>query len=528
MKKSRLCMILLKHILPLTIGIILFIISIFNHLTVTSRNIIHIISLIFISYDIIYEAFKDLTVGDSLNENIFMLICIIGACVFKEYSLCIGICILFKIHYITQDIYKKQYNKNLINLFNFMPKSANIKINGELITQSPNDIVVGDTITISEGELIPLDGIVISGQSTVSEYKLTGNSKPRTVKIHDEVLNGSTNLESTITVKVTRDFANSTVIKTKNTILNSVSAKSKKVNVTNRILNMYITVLIFLAILYIFLPPIFNKDAQLLFYTKKAYKYMLLFAPIALITNVYISYLGIIKSLRKKGISLRNHVVLEGLNKIDTLVIDDSFIKMETQINTIEDFKNYILSDKLELIKELKGSNVSRIVILKYFPLESEAYDNDNYTSLSLTIDNLNIDIISCLPMPFIRRKILKNIMSSKSKYSNVIFFGNYINNVHLLCMSDIGVTSYINNDELALKAADIVINYSEMSTIKKLINFSKKTKKIILQNFIFCFIVKLMSLLLYLSFDFSILSMILIETLCCLPIVLNCLRLTK
>lgn len=524
--KPKFLHIFLKHILPLLCGLIILILSFFINFTKSTKTILYILGLLFISYDIIIYTIRDIFIENELNENIFILLCILASYFMKYYNLCIAIVVLFKICYLIKDLYTKPYKKNIFSLLDYMPSTATIGINNELKNELPENISIGNIVLVPPNEIIPLDGIVVSGESTVDEYKLTGDKDYRTINVHDEVLNGSINLDNPIMIKVTREFINSTIIKIKNSISNGIRLKSKKISMTSKILNIYITTLLFIPIILLFIIPPFIKDFELMPHIITSLNYILVLSPLALALNIYISNLIIIKGLKKQKICVRDNIILENLSNVHAIIIDESFIYTPKSVDTLEKFKHYILDSKEKILEGLKIKYPIDLTILKHFD------DSDNCSTTKIQYKNVNINIVACLPLPYIRSKVLKDIMDSKKNNSNVVFIGNGIQNIHLLCMADIGITSKCHdNNDIVNFASDISIENSDdnndlINSINKLLNFPKHSKKTLLQNSLLCIIIKILVLCIYRFTNISILTILFIELASLVPIIFNCVRL--
>lgn len=202
------------------------------------------------------------------------------------------------------------------------PDYANLKTEGGINKVSPSEICVGDEIIVKPGEKIPLDGIILEGESLIDTSALTGESVPRNMKEENEILSGMINKTGVLTVKVTKTFENSTVSKILELVQNASNKKAHTEKFITKFARIYTPIVVLLAVLIVAIPTLFIKDALFSDWLYKALVFLVISCPCALVISIPLSFFSGIGGASKRGILVKGANYLEILNKIDTVVFD--------------------------------------------------------------------------------------------------------------------------------------------------------------------------------------------------------------
>ena len=220
-----------SKLIQIIICIFLFLIALFfNFHSYLITNILYFLSYIVVGYDVIFKAFRNIMKGKIFDENFLMTIATIGAFFIGQYPEAVIVMLLYQIGEMFQDYAVDKSRGSITSLMDIRPDYANLYKDGKVEKVDPKDVKVGDIILIKPGEKIPLDGVVIEGESFLNTFALTGEATLKHVKPHDEVLSGSLNSEKVLKLKVTKEFALSTVSKILDLVENASTRKSKSEN----------------------------------------------------------------------------------------------------------------------------------------------------------------------------------------------------------------------------------------------------------------------------------------------------------
>lgn len=312
----------IKKMITLSLGIIILLIVTLSDLKPKVEFILYLSSYLLIGHEVLIKATKNILAGDVFDENFLMLIATIGALLIKEFPEAVAVMLFYEIGETFQEIAVNRSRKSIADLMDIRPDKANLKINNIVKEVSPSDVSINDIIIVKPFEKVPLDGIIIDGASSLDTSALTGESIPRTVNINDEVLSGSINQTGTLTLRVTKDFSSSTVSKILDLVQNSSSKKAQTEQFITKFAKIYTPLVVILAIVIAFVPPMFIKDSILADWVKRALIFLVVSCPCALVISVPLGFFGGIGSASRKGVLIKGSNYLEALNFVDTIVFD--------------------------------------------------------------------------------------------------------------------------------------------------------------------------------------------------------------
>ncbi len=273
-----------------------------------------------IGWDVLFKAFKNIIHGQVFDENFLMALATIGAFCIGEADEAIAVMLFYQVGELFQGIAVGKSRKSISALMDIRPDYANIEKNGELIQVDPEDVQVGDIITVKPGEKIPLDGIIAEGNSTLDTSALTGESIPRDATVGENASSGCINLSGLLKIKVTKPFGESTVAKILELVENSSAKKAKAENFITKFAKYYTPCVVIGAVLLAFIPPIFMGN--LADWIHRALVFLVISCPCALVISVPLSFFGGIGGASKQGILVKGGNYLEALSHADTFVFD--------------------------------------------------------------------------------------------------------------------------------------------------------------------------------------------------------------
>lgn len=279
------------------------------------------ISYLVAGYDILIKALKNIIKGKVFDENFLMGIATLGAIGIKEYPEAVMVMVLYQIGEYLQDKAVEKSQNSITELMDIRPDYANIEKNGDLTKISPYEVKIGDTIIVKTGEKIPLDGIIIDGSASLDTSALTGESRPREVKIGDEAISGCINTNGLLKIRVTKEYGQSTVSKILDLVENASSKKTKTENFITKFAKIYTPVVVLAALFLAILPPlIFGSNFSI--WINRALTFLVISCPCALVISVPLGFFAGIGGASKCGILVKGSSYLELLSKPETIVFD--------------------------------------------------------------------------------------------------------------------------------------------------------------------------------------------------------------
>ena len=279
-----------------------------------------LVPYVIIAYDVIFTAGRNIAHGQVFDENFLMLVATVGAFVVGEFSEGVAVMLFYQVGELFQDIAVNRSRQSIKELMDITPDYANIEKDGKIEQVDPDDVELGATIVIKPGEKIPIDGIVLKGESMVDTASLTGESVPRKVKTGDEVISGCVNENSTLYVKTTKLYEDSTVYKILELVENAGAKKAKAEKFITKFAKYYTPIVVFAA-LAIFLIPSFITGDWFEWLTR-ACTFLVVSCPCALVISVPMGFFGGIGVASREGILIKGGNYLEAAAKLGTVVFD--------------------------------------------------------------------------------------------------------------------------------------------------------------------------------------------------------------
>ncbi len=283
--------------------------------------LIYLIPYLVIGYDIVYKAVRNISHGQVFDENFLMMVATFGAFGVKEYSEAVAVMLFYQVGELFQNYAVGKSRQSISDMMNICPEYANIEEDGVLTQVDPDDVEVGTIIVVKPGERIPLDGIVTEGTSMIDTAALTGESVPHRATVGDEIISGCVNGSSTIKVKVTKAFEDSTVARILELVENASSKKAKVENFITRFAKYYTPVVTIGAVILAILPPLILGGGWA-DWIQRACIFLVISCPCALVISVPLGFFGGIGASSKIGILVKGSNYLEAVAEMTTIVFD--------------------------------------------------------------------------------------------------------------------------------------------------------------------------------------------------------------
>ena len=324
-----------KDHLGLIIGTVIYIIAIIIG-DFEFDALIYGIAYLLVGYKVILKALKNIGRGEIFDENFLMCIATIGAFCISDYKEAIAVMLFYSVGEIFQAYAVNKPRTSISSLMDLKSDYANLIVGDDIIKVAPEKIKIGDEIVIKVGEKVPLDGLVLKGESTLDTSSLTGETLPRNVSAGDEVLAGVVNLTGIINIKVTQAYEDSTVSKILDLVENAASKKAPIEQFITRFARIYTPTVVFLAIALAVIPMIIFKDAVFLEWLYRALTFLVVSCPCALVISIPLGLYAGLGKASKMGALVKGGNYLELLKDIDTVVFDKTGTLTEGSFEVIE------------------------------------------------------------------------------------------------------------------------------------------------------------------------------------------------
>lgn len=280
-----------------------------------------LIPYLIVGYDVILEAAHNIKNGQVFDENFLMMIATFGAFVVSEYIEAVAVMLFYQVGELFQSYAVGKSRESITALMDICPEYANLEVDGLIEEVDPDDVEMDSIILIKPGEKVPLDGVVIEGESFVDTSALTGESVPRKVSVGKEIISGCINGNGTLRVRVTKEFEDSTVSKILELVENATNKKAKVENFITRFAKYYTPFVTISALLLAIIPPIVLQDNWFV-WLERACIFLVISCPCALVISVPMGFFGGIGAASKEGVLVKGSNYLELLSDMDTIVFD--------------------------------------------------------------------------------------------------------------------------------------------------------------------------------------------------------------
>ena len=310
------------EVVKLVIALIIFATAFFKVVPGKIATWLFVAAYILSGYEVLLKSIKNIFRGEVFDENFLMSIATLGAFAINKPGEAAAVMIFYNVGELFEDYAVGKSKKSIIQLMNIKPKIANLKKGNEIKVVEPEELKVGDIIVVKAGEKIPVDGVIVNGETTIDTSALTGESVPRKVKVDDEVLAGCINESDVIEVKVTKEFKDTAINEIIELVKNSNKAKSKTELFITKFAKVYTPIVVVLALILAFVPPIFVGFQNLGEWVKRALVFLVTSCPCAIVLSVPLGYFAGIGKAGKEGVLIKGSNYLDVLTKANTMVLD--------------------------------------------------------------------------------------------------------------------------------------------------------------------------------------------------------------
>lgn len=304
-----------------------------------------LVPYLIIGYDIIFKAFRNISHGQVFDENFLMMIATFGAFGVKEYLEAVAVMLFYQIGELFQSYAVGKSRQSISDMMDICPEYANIEQDGELIQVDPDEVEIGSIIVIKPGERIPLDGVIVEGDTMIDTAALTGESVPRHATTGDEIISGCVNGSGTIKVRTTKDFDDSTVAKILELVENASSKKSKTENFITKFAKYYTPFVTIGAVIIAVIPSIITGDWGE--WIKRACTFLVISCPCALVISVPLGFFGGIGAASRKGVLVKGSNFLEAVAEVTTIVFDKTGTLTKGEFKVSEIIEAGVSKEKL-------------------------------------------------------------------------------------------------------------------------------------------------------------------------------------
>lgn len=288
--------------------------------------VLYLVPYFVIGYDILWKALKGIKNRQVFDENFLMAVATVGALCLQEFKEGVAVMLFYQIGELFQSVAVGKSRKNIAALMDIRPDYANLMVDGKLEQVDPDDVEVGTDIVVDPGEKVPIDGVIVEGNTTLNTGALTGESVPRDAKPGDDVISGCINMSGRVTVRTTKPFGESTVSKILDLVENSAMKKSKSENFITKFARYYTPAVCYSALALAVLPPLIRllagHPAMWAEWITRALTFLVISCPCALVISIPLSFFGGIGCASKNGILVKGSNYLEALADTKYIVCD--------------------------------------------------------------------------------------------------------------------------------------------------------------------------------------------------------------
>ena len=301
------------------------------NLEVWQLLLVYLVPFLLIGYDTIGEAVEGIMHGEVFDEDFLMCVATVGALLIgflpgaeTEFPEAVFVMLFFQIGELFEHYAEDNSRKSISHLMDIRPDSANVERGGQVVEVSPEQVAVGETIVVKPGEKLPLDGVVVEGETSLLTVALTGESIPRSVKKGDEVVSGCINISGVVRIRVEKTFGESTVSRILDLVEHASGNKSKSETFIARFARVYTPIVVYVALTLAFIPPFFCDGYMeaLPVWVSRALTFLVVSCPCALVISVPLTFFAGIGGASRRGILIKGSNYMDTLAKTATVVFD--------------------------------------------------------------------------------------------------------------------------------------------------------------------------------------------------------------
>ena len=353
---------------------------------------VFIVAYIIVGKDVLLKAFSNIKRGKVFDENFLMTIATVGAIIIGEYPEAVGVMLFYMVGEFLQSLAVNKSRKSISDMMDIRPDYANlIKEDGSVETVDPYDVEIGAKIQIKAGEIIPLDGIVVSGKAMLDTSALTGESVPRSVNVGDHVYSGSINKDGLLSLEVTKEFSESTASKILDLVENAAAKKSKTENFISKFAGVYTPIVVFAALALAIIPPFIFPNTGFTTWIYRALTFLVVSCPCAFVIAIPLSFFSGIGASSKIGVLIKGSNYLELLSDVKTFVFDKTGTLTVGVFEVVKIYPNNVsdteLLENAALAEEYSSHPIAVSIKKAYEELKEDGSDGNLSERLSDLIE---------------------------------------------------------------------------------------------------------------------------------------------
>lgn len=336
--------------IKILLGLILFILPALLRLEGIVRLLVYLTSYFIVGYEVIIRAGKNIVNRMPFDENFLMTLATVGAFIIGEYPEGVAVMLFYQLGELFQSMAVNHSRNSIQALLDIMPDYANLLQGDEIVVVEPEKVRKGDYIVIKPGEKVPLDGVVVEGESSLDTSNITGESLPRSIRVGDEIISGAINMQGLLKVRVEKELKDSTISKILDLVENSSNKKAPTERFITRFARYYTPIVVFIALGIGLLPSLlFQGDLKTWAY--RALVFLVISCPCALVISIPLGFFGGIGAGSKKGILVKGGNFLEALNDLEVLAFDKTgtLTKGVFKVSRVKAYPPYSEEEILEL-----------------------------------------------------------------------------------------------------------------------------------------------------------------------------------
>ncbi len=376
-----------RELIRLIIGAVIFGVAMAIDFPLWIEFTLFFISYILVGGEVVLRAFKNILRGQVFDENFLMTVATIGAFAIGEFPEGVAVMLFYQAGEFMQDLAVNRSRKSISELMDIRPDYANLKTGENINKVSPEEVSIGDLIIVKPGERVPLDGEVVEGEAMMDTTALTGESIPRKVQRGSEVLSGFINKNGLLTIRVLKEFKESTVAKILNLVENASSKKAPTENFITKFARYYTPAVVYGALALAIIPPLVMEGEVFSDWIYRALVFLVVSCPCALVVSIPLGFFGGIGGASKNGILVKGGNYLEALNNVETVVLDKTgtLTKGIFKVTEISPSKDYSKDEVLQYAAygESFSNHPIAISILKEYGKEIDGSKIKNYNEVS-------------------------------------------------------------------------------------------------------------------------------------------------
>ena len=523
--------------------------------------VLFLVPYFIIGHDVLRKAVLGIVHGEVFDENFLMAVATVGALCLGEFSESVAVMLFYQIGELFQSYAVGKSRKSISDLMDIRPDSANLETaDGTVSTVDPDDVPIGSVLVVRPGEKVPIDGEVISGESTLNTAALTGESKPRFVHPGSEIISGCVNGDGLLKLRTTKLYGESTVAKILDMVENSSLKKARAENFITKFAHYYTPAVCIGALVLAILPPLVLGGGWLT-WISRALTFLVISCPCALVISIPLSFFGGIGGASRCGILIKGGNYLEALANTSIAVFDKTGTltkgvfavsqvspangctekELLEQAALAESFSSHPISKSLQkacgkeidrsarmmddskitytkntgtgtvvyvardgqflgsvlIADEVKEHSKQAIAALKAQGVRTIMLTGDSEAVASEISGQLGLDEYHAQLLPADKVNRVEELLATKGKNDILTFAGDGINDAPVLMRADVGIAMGAMGSDAAIEAADVVLMDDDPAKISLAMKISRKCMHIVYQNIVFALAVKAIFLLL-------------------------------